>query len=80
MWNDLIKVKDMNLTGRAIKIGDGTDSDFWADPWCGSIALKEKFRELYEVYNEQKKSVATMAQRGWRLTLEDGWMKMPRIS
>jgi hypothetical protein len=32
------------------------------------IALKEKFRDLYEVCNEQRESVVVMAQREWRLT------------
>jgi hypothetical protein len=68
VWNDLIKVKDLYLSGRYIKIGNGCDTDFWNDPWCGSAALKDKFSELYEVCNEQKESVAGIARRGWRLT------------
>jgi hypothetical protein len=58
VWNDLLKVKDLYLSGRYIKIGNGWDTDFWSDPWCGSVALKDKFIELYEVCNEQKESVA----------------------
>jgi hypothetical protein len=68
VWNDLIKMKDLYLAGRIVKIGNGIDTDFWCDPWCGSVALKEKFRVLYEIDNEQHISVADMAQRGWRLT------------
>jgi hypothetical protein len=34
------------------------------------IALKEKFRDLYEVCNEQREFVAIMAQREWRLTFK----------
>jgi hypothetical protein len=68
MWNDLIKIKDLYLAGRIVKIGNGIDIDFWSDPWCGNVALKEKFRDLYEINNEQYTSVAEMAQRSWRLT------------
>jgi hypothetical protein len=68
LWNDLIKIKDLYLAG-IMKIGNGVDTDFWEDPWCGNVSLKEKFRNLYEINNEQHASVAEMAQRGWRLTL-----------
>jgi hypothetical protein len=68
VWNDLIKVKNMYLAGRIMKVGNGADTDFWEDPWCGNIALKSRFRSLYEINNEQHTSVAERAQRGWRLT------------
>jgi hypothetical protein len=32
MWNDLIKIKDVYLAGRIMKIGDGRDIDFRRDP------------------------------------------------
>jgi hypothetical protein len=51
-----------------MKIGDGRDTDFWRDPWCGRVNLKKKFRELYEINNEQHTSVADMAQGEWILT------------
>jgi hypothetical protein len=68
VWNDLLKVKDCYLAGRNIKIGDGFDTDFWRDPWCGPVALREKFSCLYEICNEQKGSLAGLAAKGWRLT------------
>jgi hypothetical protein len=68
VWNDLIKVKELYMCGRYIQIGNGRDTDFWSDPWCGTIPLKEKFRQLAEICNEQKKSVAEIARGGWRLT------------
>jgi hypothetical protein len=68
VWNDLLKVKDIYLCGRYIKVGNGSDTDFWRDPWCGSVTLKEKFRHLFEICNEQTGSVADMATRGWRLS------------
>jgi hypothetical protein len=68
VWNDLIKIKGVYLAGRIMKIGDGRDIDFWRDPWYGRVNLIEKFRDLYDISNEQYVSVADMAQRGWRLT------------
>jgi hypothetical protein len=32
VWNDLIKVKELYLSGRYVKIGDGKDTNFWSDP------------------------------------------------
>jgi hypothetical protein len=43
-------------------------TDFWEDPWCGPVTLKEKFSQLHDVCNEQKGSVASIAATGWRLT------------
>ena len=51
-----------------IKIGNGVDTEFCRDPWCDSIALRDKFQELFDVCNEHIDSVAAMAARGWRLT------------
>jgi hypothetical protein len=66
--NDLLKIKDLYLTGKGIKIADGADTDFWRDPWCGSIALKDQFSCLYDICNEQTGSVVYMADKGWRFT------------
>jgi hypothetical protein len=68
VWNYLIKIKELYLSGRSIQIGNGKDTDFWSDPWCGAISLKEKISELFWICNDQPYSVADMARRGWRLT------------
>jgi hypothetical protein len=44
-----------------MKIGDGRDIDFWRDPWYGRVNLIEKFRDLYDISNEQCVYVADMA-------------------
>jgi hypothetical protein len=33
MWSDLLKVKDVYLHGRSIKIGNGINTRFWCDTW-----------------------------------------------
>jgi hypothetical protein len=63
VWNDLLKVKQLYLKGRIMIVGNGKRVDFWEDPWCGMVALKDKFRELYDICTDQNKSVAEMAQR-----------------
>jgi mannosylglycoprotein endo-beta-mannosidase len=67
VWNDLLKVKQLYLKGRIMIVGNGKRIDFWEDPWCGMVALKDKFRGLYDICIDQNKSVAEMAQRGWRM-------------
>ncbi|PUZ72532.1 hypothetical protein GQ55_2G401100 [Panicum hallii var. hallii] len=68
VWNNLLKVKDIYLKGRRIKVGNGRLAEFWEGQWCGAVSLKDKFPELYNICNEQVGSVAAFAERGWRLT------------
>ncbi|RCV43121.1 hypothetical protein SETIT_9G269800v2 [Setaria italica] len=51
VWSDLLKVKYPYLKGRIIKIGNGLDTDFWNDPWCGVVPLRDKFQELFDISN-----------------------------
>jgi len=67
-WNDLLSIRDNYLRGRKIRIGKGTNADFWQDAWCGNTPINEKFPALFEICNEQKITVAKIAQRNWRLT------------
>ena len=46
----------------------GDRTDFWQDSWCSDLLLGEKFTNLLEICNEQKSTVAQLAQTGWRLT------------
>lgn len=68
VWNDLIKVKNLYLRGRVMAVGNGEKTDFWNDTWCGSVALKDKFPELFDVCNEQEIKVSSAAARRWSLT------------
>jgi hypothetical protein len=49
VWNDLPKVKSLYLSRRTVLVGNGQDTDFWGDSWCGAVPLKEKFTELFEI-------------------------------
>jgi hypothetical protein len=76
LWNDLLKIKDLYVKGRVMKIGNGKETNFWRDSWCDSIPLKERFKEVFDLCNEQKGSVAEVAGRRWRLTFRR-WLDEP---
>jgi hypothetical protein len=67
VWNDLLKVKQLYLKGRIVIVGNGSNTDFWEYPWCGMVPFKDKFKEFFDVCTEQKRSVAEMTERGWRM-------------
>jgi hypothetical protein len=67
VWNDLLKVKHIYLKGRSVRIGDGKNTRFWHDRWCGLVSLVDKFPSLYEISEDQECSVETMKQRRWKL-------------
>jgi hypothetical protein len=48
-------------------VENGQMIDFWEDPWCGVVSLKDKLKGLYDICTEQNRSVAEMAERGWRM-------------
>jgi hypothetical protein len=39
IWSDLLKVKDLYLQGRSIRIGNGRKTRFWSDPWLYEKSL-----------------------------------------
>jgi hypothetical protein len=67
VWNDLLKVKQLYLKERIMIVGNGSNTDFWEDPWCGMVTLKDKFKELFDICTEQNRNVAEMAERSWRM-------------
>lgn len=46
----------------------GKNTDFWEDKWCGNFSLREKFTNLFDVCNEQRVTVADMANRNWQFS------------
>lgn len=55
------------MKGRITSIMNGQNTNFWHDPWCVLVSLKDKFPDLYEICREQNKSVAYLAERDWCL-------------
>ncbi|GAU28492.1 hypothetical protein TSUD_294950 [Trifolium subterraneum] len=52
------------------KVGDGTDTLFWSDPWVDGIPLCMRFRRLFDLAETQLCSVAEMASL-------DSWLWQP---
>ena len=47
--NDSI-VLDLLQQGFQIRLGDGAQTNFWEDRWCGGRSLKEEFPRLFLIF------------------------------
>ncbi|CAJ2652817.1 unnamed protein product [Trifolium pratense] len=47
------------------RVGDGSDTLFWTDPWLDEISLKERFGRLFALAETKSRSVAEMFALGW---------------
>ncbi|GAU41847.1 hypothetical protein TSUD_177580 [Trifolium subterraneum] len=47
------------------KVGDGSDTFFWTDPWVDEIPLCERFGRLFDLARTKSISVAEMFALGW---------------
>lgn len=73
VWKDLLKVKNQYLAGRKMRIGNGEKTDFWRDAWCGQVTFRDKFKDLFEICNDQNLTVAEAAAKQWNLSYKR-WM------
>ncbi|GAU24512.1 hypothetical protein TSUD_156240 [Trifolium subterraneum] len=72
-WREIARIRDNGgglggaWFGESIvkKVGDGTDTLFWSDPWVDEIPLCLRFRRLFDLAVTQLCSVAEMALLGW---------------
>jgi hypothetical protein len=64
----MLKVRDIYLSGRSMKVNNGERTHFWGDAWCGSTPLKYKYPLLYNLCNEIDITVADAARRNWFFT------------
>nr|GEZ18872.1 RNA-directed DNA polymerase, eukaryota [Tanacetum cinerariifolium] len=46
------------------RIGDGTNTSFWSDPWLGDIPLKIKYPHLFSLELDKDATVAVKLQNG----------------
>jgi hypothetical protein len=67
-------VKDPYPCGRCIKTGDGVDTDFSRDPWCGATTLKEKFNYLLKYVMSRLEALQTWLPKDGDSPLQDGWI------
>jgi hypothetical protein len=40
IWADLLKVKDLYLQGRSIRMNNGQKTRFWSDPWLYNKSIQ----------------------------------------
>ncbi|WJX74571.1 hypothetical protein P8452_58208 [Trifolium repens] len=72
-WREIVRIRDGVGGGRdrwfgegvARKVGDGTDTLFWTDPWVGGTPLCERFRRLFDLAATKSRTVAEMYGAGW---------------
>jgi hypothetical protein len=74
-WRDIVRIRDGvgeirdGWFGECVsrKVGDGTDTLFWSDPWVGGIPLCERFGRLYDLVTSKSRTVAEMYASGWEV-------------
>jgi len=49
MWSDLLKVRDIYLQGRQLKVKDGRSTLFWRDTWIYDKPLSSLFPDLFKI-------------------------------
>ncbi|MCI04340.1 receptor-like kinase, partial [Trifolium medium] len=72
-WRELIRIQDVGGVvggewfGEHIlkKVGDGSNTFFWTDPWVDGIPLCEQFERLFDLAENKSASVAEMFSLGW---------------
>ncbi|GAU38124.1 hypothetical protein TSUD_318110 [Trifolium subterraneum] len=51
------------------KVGDGSDTFFWTDPWVDGIPLSERFGRLFDLAGNKLQTVAEMFSLGHNLQI-----------
>ncbi|KAK2404810.1 hypothetical protein QL285_054116 [Trifolium repens] len=74
-WRDVVRVRDGvggprdGWFGESVtrKVGDGTNTLFWSDPWLGGVPLCERFGRLFDLAATRSSTVAEMYSLGWEV-------------
>jgi len=81
-WREIVRIRDgLGEGGEGWfascvrrRVGDGAETDFWRDCWCGSVPLCERFRRLYDLAANKVITVRNMfllgvenGQGAWQL-------------
>jgi hypothetical protein len=64
VWADLLKVKNIYLQGRRVKVKNGKTTSFWTDSWREEGPLCTKYPILYELCTEKNISVNAFYEKG----------------
>jgi hypothetical protein len=65
IWKDLMKVRQIYLRGRGIKINNGEAVSLWLDTWLEELPLCQRYSVLYELVVNQSCSVKEVKEKGW---------------
>ncbi|MCI32136.1 putative non-LTR retroelement reverse transcriptase related protein, partial [Trifolium medium] len=76
-WREIMRIRDGvgdiggGWFGECVskKVGAGSDTFFWTDPWLEGIPLRERFRRLFDLAENKSSTAADMCLLGW----EAGW-------
>jgi hypothetical protein len=71
-WKEIVRIREGGeYGGRGFeehvtrRVGDGTDTYFWTDPWVDGVPLCEQFGRLYDLAETKQHTVAELFQLGW---------------
>ncbi|KAK2449167.1 hypothetical protein QL285_008386 [Trifolium repens] len=72
-WREIVRIRDGaggirdGWFGECVtrKVGDGTYTSFWSDPWVGGIPLCERFGRLFDLATSKSRTVGEMFALGW---------------
>ncbi|KAK2382490.1 hypothetical protein QL285_070021 [Trifolium repens] len=72
-WREIVRIRDGvgepkgGWFGESVlrKVGDGTKTLFWSDPWLGGTPLSARFGRLFDLASTKLRSVAEMFSSGW---------------
>ncbi|KAK2370837.1 hypothetical protein QL285_083849 [Trifolium repens] len=72
-WREIARIRDgvggtrEGWFGEGIvkRVGDGSDTFFWTDPWVGGAPLCERFGRLFDLSMNKSSTVAEMFEAGW---------------
>ncbi|KAK2370537.1 hypothetical protein QL285_083581 [Trifolium repens] len=72
-WREIVRIRDGGSGlrdgwfGESVtrKVGDGSETLFWTDPWLGGTPLCERFGRLFDLAVTKSSTVAEMFSSGW---------------
>ncbi|GAU10945.1 hypothetical protein TSUD_112390 [Trifolium subterraneum] len=79
-WREIVRIRDEvdglggEWFGEGVlkKMGDGTKTFFWTDPWLGGTPLCVRFGRLFDLVVNKSSTVAEMWSLGW-VTRGEAW-------
>jgi len=85
-WREIVMIRDGICEGGEgwfgacvrRKVGDGAETDFWHDCWCGNVPLCEHFSRLYDLAIYKAITVRTMFLLGVDVG-EEAWQWRRRL-